>query len=480
MRGGFGRSPSESEVRYVTQLRAPTGAIARREARIARLLAVADVTATSLALLVSTAIIAHDAPRPLVILALPLAIAVAKVAGLYDRDDNRLSRGTLDEAPVLLAVALGYSLLFWLLAPQLLHGVFDRLQVAGLLVSLIVLQLGCRAIARRAAASLGRPQRCLAIGDVAALGRIARSVWADPRVSAEVVGQVDLEGSAGTAGLWPDEAALRHLADLITELDVDRAIIAPRTADAEETLDIIRAVKSLGVKVSLVPRLFEVVGSSVEFDEVNGLTLLGVHDFGLTRSTRAIKRTFDVVAGLVLLLCAAPIMTVIALLIRLESPGPIFFRQPRVGQGGRPFGLLKFRSMLDGADAMKADLRGLNETVGLFKIADDPRITRVGGFLRRASLDELPQLLNVLRGEMSIVGPRPLVADDDSQVRGWDRRRLHLTPGITGPWQILSSTRVPLNEMVKIDYLYAANWSLWGDAKILLRTVVHVLARRGL
>jgi lipopolysaccharide/colanic/teichoic acid biosynthesis glycosyltransferase len=173
-------------------------------------------------------------------------------------------------------------------------------------------------------------------------------------------------------------------------------------------------------------------------------------------------------------------MAAIALLIRLDSKGPVFFRQERVGQDGERFGLFKFRSMIPDAEARKASLRHLNEASGLFKIADDPRITRVGKVLRRTSLDELPQLLNVLRGEMSLVGPRPLVVDEDAMISGLDRSRLHLTPGMTGHWQILGSARVPLEEMVGIDYLYVANWSLWTDVKILLRTIPFVLLRRGL
>ena len=136
--------------------------------------------------------------------------------------------------------------------------------------------------------------------------------------------------------------------------------------------------------------------------------------------------------------------------------------------------------MYDGAEAAKPGLLELNEADGLFKIADDPRVTPVGRVLRRMSLDELPQLVNVLRGEMSLVGPRPLVAEEDSLVQGWLRRRLDVTPGMTGVWQVLGSARIPLHEMVKLDYLYRTNWSLWLDLKILLRTVPYVLARRGL
>jgi lipopolysaccharide/colanic/teichoic acid biosynthesis glycosyltransferase len=159
----------------------------------------------------------------------------------------------------------------------------------------------------------------------------------------------------------------------------------------------------------------------------------------------------------------------------------VFFRQERIGRGGRSFELLKFRSMVADAEQRKADLVGHNQAAeGFFKIADDPRITRVGRVLRRTNLDELPQLLNVVRGEMSLVGPRPLIPQEDKRVVGWHRRRLELTPGITGHWQVLGSSRVPLDEMVAIDYLYVANWSLWTDLKLLLRTIPHVVTGRGL
>jgi lipopolysaccharide/colanic/teichoic acid biosynthesis glycosyltransferase len=176
----------------------------------------------------------------------------------------------------------------------------------------------------------------------------------------------------------------------------------------------------------------------------------------------------------------APLLALLAAIVRLDSSGPSLYRQTRVGRGGRPFTMLKLRTMVDGADVLKPGLRPLNEAEGLFKIAADPRITRVGRWLRRLSLDELPQLINVLRGEMSLVGPRPLVLEDDRQITGLDRRRLHLSPGMTGHWQVLGGARVPLAEMTQLDYRYVAAWSLWSDVKILLRTVPYVLGRHGM
>jgi lipopolysaccharide/colanic/teichoic acid biosynthesis glycosyltransferase len=241
--------------------------------------------------------------------------------------------------------------------------------------------------------------------------------------------------------------------------------------------ELIRVAKAVGVRVSVLPRMFEAVGSAVEFDDVDGLTMLGVRRFGLVRSSRLVKRGFDIVGGSLILAVVGPLIAAIAVAIRLDTKGPVFFRQPRVGRDGQHFSIFKFRSMVVDADSQKDRLRVLNEAGdGLFKITNDPRVTRVGNFLRRTSLDELPQLFNVLSGEMSLVGPRPLVIDEDALVVGLDRSRLHLTPGMTGPWQVLG-TRVPMEEMVGIDYLYVANWSLWLDLKLMLRTVRHVLRR---
>jgi exopolysaccharide biosynthesis polyprenyl glycosylphosphotransferase len=246
-------------------------------------------------------------------------------------------------------------------------------------------------------------------------------------------------------------------------------------------LDLVRTLKAAGVRVSILPRLLEVVGSSVEFDNLHGVTVMGVRRFELTRSSAAVKRAFDLLYASLGLLAVAPTMLIAAIAIKLDSRGPVFFRQLRVGRYGQHFHILKFRTMVADAEALKDSLRDRNEArEGLFKIADDPRITRVGRVLRASALDELPQLINILKGEMSVVGPRPLVVEEDQRVEGWHRRRLELTPGMTGPWQILGPARVPLGEMVVIDYLYVANWSLWTDVKIMLRTVSYVMERRGL
>jgi lipopolysaccharide/colanic/teichoic acid biosynthesis glycosyltransferase len=199
---------------------------------------------------------------------------------------------------------------------------------------------------------------------------------------------------------------------------------------------------------------------------------------GRGRAYPVVKRALDILIAIAVLVPLAPVMVAIAVAVRLESPGPALFRQTRIGRHGRPFQMLKFRSMVAGADARKPQLLHLNETNGIFKITRDPRITRVGRLLRRTYLDELPQILNVLKGDMSLVGPRPLVPEEDQHVRGRHRRRLEVPPGITGRWQVLGPLRASLDEMVVIDCGYAANCSLWDDVKILAQTVSCV-ARRG-
>jgi lipopolysaccharide/colanic/teichoic acid biosynthesis glycosyltransferase len=188
----------------------------------------------------------------------------------------------------------------------------------------------------------------------------------------------------------------------------------------------------------------------------------------------------DVVVSALGLLALSPLLAVIAVAVKLDSRGPVFFRQERHGRGGSIFRIVKFRTMRVGAEQERLALAPMNEVDGaLFKMKEDPRVTRVGRILRRTSLDELPQLWNVLKGEMSLVGPRPFVVHESSQITGWASRRLDITPGITGLWQVLGRTDIPFDEMVKLDYIYVTNWSLFWDLKILFQTIPVVLSRRG-
>ena len=445
-----------------------------RETRYRRFLALADVLAASLALVASVMVLGDDRLTLVSVAALPIVVVGSKLMGLYDRDEVVLRKTTLDEAPKLFQLATLYALSIWLFEGALVVGGLGRQQVLGLWAILFLAFIVTRAGARVAARTVSPPERCLILGDAAVAARVEEKLAEEGGLKTVVAGRLDLQRMGADR-----DGALDDVASVVSSLDVHRVIIAP-DGDRADLIDLIATVKNLGVRVSVVPRVFEVVGSSVEFDRLGGLTLLGVRRFGRTRSSWLLKRSSDVVASGLLLVVLLPLMATIALAIKLQSGGPVLFRQVRVGRHGQRFEMLKFRTMVLDAAERKAELEHLNEAVGLFKIADDPRLTRVGRLLRRTSLDELPQLLNVLRGDMSLVGPRPLIVDEDERIEGWHRRRLQLTPGMTGHWQVLGSARIPLHEMVTIDYLYAANWSLWLDVKILLRTVPYVFSRRGL
>jgi lipopolysaccharide/colanic/teichoic acid biosynthesis glycosyltransferase len=210
----------------------------------------------------------------------------------------------------------------------------------------------------------------------------------------------------------------------------------------------------------------------------------GAHDAelmeALGRFDRGVKRAFDLIGALLLVVLLAPLWLAIALLIKADSPGPILFRQRRIGRDGRPFAMLKFRTMVDGADARKPALLHMNDAAeGLFKISDDPRVTRIGRWLRGTCLDELPQLLHVVTGKMSLVGPRPLVPEEDAQIRGVYRERLTMRPGMTGPWQVEGASAIPIHGMVLLDRFYIEEWSLWLDLRLLAKTASLVILRRG-
>ena len=406
----------------------------------------------------------------------------AKILGLYDRDEMVLHKTTLDEAPKLFHMATLSALVAWLAGGFVLGGAtLGRREALLLWVALIVLLVVARATMRAVVLRMTPAERCLLIGDQASARTIRSKLSGHSGVKAELVAHLELDDVATWSARAFSTSRLSEVSDLASSLDIHRAIIAPGSVDGGEMLDLVRTLKAIGVRVSVLPRLLEVVGSSIEFDDLDGLTIMGVRRFELTRSSAAVKRVFDLLGAGLGLLAVSPLMIVIVIAIKLDDGGPIFFRQRRVGRHGGHFDMLKIRTMVPNADALKETLRDRNEAqAGLFKIADDPRVTRVGRLLRKTALDELPQLLTIVRGEMSLVGPRPLVLDEDEQVEGWYRRRLELMPGMTGPWQILGPARVPLQEMGAIDYLYVANWSLWGDIKILLRTVPHVVGRKGL
>jgi exopolysaccharide biosynthesis polyprenyl glycosylphosphotransferase len=480
-RTGPGRKPAHRayDARSIREGDRPA-AVVTRDTYFRRTLAAADLGAAGISI-VAVITAAGATPKWSLLAILPLVVVASKLSGLYDRDEHLLRKTSLEEAPALLQSATICTLLAFLLGDRLVSGGLSKPQVLALWVLLLVALLACRVLARRVVLALTPAERCIVVGDVSAAERIEEKFSVSHTMKAELVGRVGMTGDPREGGGPQELGPLGDLDYILRTNMIDRVIIAPNARDTDETLDTIRLVKALGVKVSVLPRLFEVVGSSVEFDDCDGITLLGVRRYGLTKSSFFLKRIFDIAGATAGLLVLSPLFAVVAVAIKLTSRGPVFFRQQRIGRAGEQFGMFKFRTMYDGAHQDRESLAALNEAkMGLFKISNDPRATKVGRVLRRCQLDELPQLLNVVSGEMSLVGPRPLVAEEDSRIEGLNRRRLDVLPGMTGVWQVLgSSTRIPLAEMVKVDYIYGANWSLWLDIKILLRTLPVVFFRRG-
>jgi exopolysaccharide biosynthesis polyprenyl glycosylphosphotransferase len=445
---------------------------ARRDAIFRRLLAFADVAGALSALLLTQALTDIGWQPALLYVGVLAAVVASKAIGLYDREELLIGKATLNEAPALFQLTTLYTLLITMLASASSEPL-PAMAIGLLWLFLFIGALLWRALARQIARGFTHPERCLVLGSQAQATQVRAKFASHDSIHAEIVAflpfeEFELERPRDT-----------DFARYVIERDVHRVIVA-QSDMPDRILQSVRYFKEYGLKVSVLPSILEVVGSSVEFDEIHGTTLLGVRSFGLSRSSRALKRVFDLVGSGLLLILGAPLLAAIAVAIKLNSRGTVLFSQTRVGRDGLRFKMYKFRTMYTGADRLRAELAELNETEGLFKVTNDPRITRVGRFLRSASLDELPQLINVLRGEMSLVGPRPLVEDEDQRVEGWHRRRLHLTPGMTGAWQIMGHARVPLREMVMMDYMYIVNWSLWSDIKILIQTAGHVLRRRGL
>ena len=449
----------------------------RRERRLRRSLSLADAIALGLALLVTVEFASPDPLSLSALLLFPGLVIASKILGLYECDGQRIRKTTVEELPRLAQLGTLLVLGVWLGDEFLIGGPAGKDQALLLGVVFVVGAVLGRRAARRLVNRKLPPERCLFAGDMGSYTRL-RTIFDRHELSSVLVARVAIEEAMIDGGSdVPGEA--RALLEIIARAEVHRLIIGPHSFTNAMTFELLEAARSADARVSLLPDMLEVVGSSVDFDDLYGVTLLGVRSTHLSSSSAILKRAFDLVGATLMLIATAPVMAIVAIAIRLQSPGSVLFSQSRVGRAGKPFRILKFRTMVHGADELKDGLRNLNEADGLFKIDDDPRITPIGHVLRRSSLDELPQLFNVLLGQMSLVGPRPLVADEDGRILGVRRGRLRLTPGITGQWQIAGSSRIPLEDMIKLDHLYVSNWTIWGDVKILLRTVPYILARRG-
>lgn len=316
-------------------------------------------------------------------------------------------------------------------------------------------------------------------------GKVGRTIMqnlvAQPELGYQVVGFVDDDPEKRQdIGRFKALGSTSDVPRLVEDLAVDEVIITLPWMSHNKIMSIMSHCQRRGVEFKFVPDLFHISLSQVDVEELNGIPLIGMRQPSLQIASKLVKRAVDVLAAAIALLLFAPLMLLIAIAIKLDSPGPIIFAQTRIGQGGRPFTLYKFRSMRQGAEGELEQLRQRTENTEItFKLKNDPRCTRVGRIIRRASLDELPQLFNVLRGEMSLVGPRPPIPSEVEQYEDWHRKRLEVKPGITGLWQVMGRSELPFEEMVMLDIYYIENWSLLLDFKILLRTIPTVLLARG-
>lgn len=421
----------------------------------------------------------------LLLLSLPLWIVLMKLHGLYERDEEQADHSTVDEIiDVFHVLTIGTWVFFVVAAAtNLLDVPLDRLVLFWLtaIVAIPAVRAVTRALCRR---SLAYTQNAVIVGTGPVARLVARKLLSHPEYGINLVGFIDgaPAGRSGSLGGIPVLGPPECLMELTSELDLERVIIAFTPDSHDHTLDIIRTLRDLELTVDIVPRLFEVVGTNSNVHMLEGLPLLGLPPLRLSPSSRALKRALDLVCAGVGLLLLAPVFVAVAVAIKLDSRGPVFFRQLRRGSGSKTFRIFKFRTMCADAERQKAELEHLNMHAEgdprMFKVSSDPRVTRVGAFLRRTSIDEIPQLVNVLHGDMSLVGPRPLILEEDKYVESWARKRLELKPGMTGLWQVLGRSDIPFEEMTKLDYLYVTSWSLKEDLRLILLTLPSLFRTR--
>ena len=440
-----------------------------------------------------------------IIVCVPLWALIASPLGLYRLPERRLNHSIADEVGRTLLVATAWSWLLLLTLDLTSSGPVEigRLVVLWLISTTTV--LSGRALARHLVVSRDwYRQRVLVLGAERDVARVVRRISRHPEYGLEVAGVAKLDpmprGSrtrhdpdlaaqrvaAEATGSSPAPAAnlLGRVDRLVDELGAHRVIMATAPTDMEERSALVRGLIGNRIAVDLVSAQPDGWSSTSVLHYVEGLPILTVSPVRPQRVAYSAKRAIDIVFAAAALLVLSPLLACCAIRIKLDSPGPVLFRQKRIGRDGWAFGMLKFRTMVADADQRKPEIDELNmhsngQHGRMFKVPRDPRITRVGAGLRRWSIDELPQLFNVLSGQMSLVGPRPLIPAEARAVSDHYSERERLRPGITGPWQVHGRSDIGFDDMVRLDYSYAMNWSLAEDARILIRTVGAVAAGRG-
>jgi exopolysaccharide biosynthesis polyprenyl glycosylphosphotransferase len=480
----------------------------RRQTRgsmLRRLLVVTDVVALSAAFLIIELLGGfHSGNTSFVVLDLlllafgiPAWILLAQAHNLYHADSRRADHSWTEELmPIVqMATLWSWTILMGISLTGIRPVTMPKLFVFWALT--IGFLLGFRSLMRVWATRRSwYVQNAIVVGPPHETATVVRRILRHPEYRINLLACVDTIGGDALdelawereLGSLADEVPLIRgevdLTELVSEMAIDRLVFASGAKETHEDAETLCTLSELEVQIDLIPRWCDVVGRRMDFHELEGMPLLSVPRTAIRRSDLVRKRVFDgLLAGLALVVLS-PVFALCALLTKLDSPGPVLFRQRRVGRDNRVFEVVKFRSMFVDAEERKQALAQLNfhgggNDAGMFKVREDPRVTRVGRWLRRLSLDELPQLVNVLKGDMSLVGPRPLIENEDRQVEGRFRRRLNSSPGLTGPWQIHGRSEIPFEEMINLDYLYVTNWSMWGDVKLMLRTVRAVARGHG-
>lgn len=412
-----------------------------------------------------------------------VVLALFAMKGLY-----RMPRhaGTLDHLfPIVSATTTGIALVVLFTIFQ--RPLYSRLVYGFAWLSIIVLvgasRMALVSVRRwRWTRNIGR-ERVLVVGGTGLGRQVMDGIVAQTFLGYSLVGYLedrDQPRSERRDGHFRYLGVVQQLDSIIATHQVDLVIIALPFWEHHRLPELVRTCRIANIEFRVVPDLFELSFDRVNVMSLSGIPLIGLKELSLKGGNLLIKRALD----LALIVLSAPILlplfVLLALAIKRDSPGPAIFKQVRIGRGGKPFMVYKFRTMVVDAEQRKAELAGFNEADGpIFKIRNDPRLTRLGRLLRRSSLDELPQLWNVLRDEMSLVGPRPQLPAEVAQYEDWHHRRLEVKPGLTGLWQVLGRSDTSYDDMVRLDIYYAENWSPAMDLRILLETIPAVLSGKG-
>lgn len=421
-------------------------------------------------------------------------VLILQTRGYYS---SRRITGLVDEftaifKAVLLMVAALVVLLF--LSRQLF---FSRIVFIYLIpVTLLLMGLE-RYIIRRVYRQLWErgigTRKLLVIGATDAARRVMDSIVDRPNLGYHLVGYIDnmlrfsrwimpvkYRHGSMTGREVPHLGTIEQIETILDTYDVEEVIIALPATEHQTVNRVIERCRERKLAYTLVPDVFELPIGTLDVQQLNGVPLISLNENKLTGWNYLLKRSIDIAGALTGLLLVSPVMLITALAIKRDSPGPVFFKQARVGKNGKLFECYKFRSMYVDAEKQLEKLQHLNETGGItFKMKDDPRRTRVGKFIRKTSIDELPQLFNILLGHMSFIGPRPATEKEVGRYDSWHRRRLEVTPGLSGLWQVSGRSRLSFEDMVKLDIYYAEHWTIWLDFKIMLRTPMVVLKGDG-